>query len=220
MDVDSRAREFPKNVNAPRPHAVLLLGPTGSGKTPLGQRLEALGWSGRRCVHFDFGDHLRRVAAQDDPQFSVSPDDVRFIRRLLESGALLEDKDFPLAERIVSSFLKRHQVGQDKLVVLNGLPRHIGQAMAMAEIVDVKMVVCLDCSPETILDRIAANIGGDRSHRTDDDVSAIEHKLAIYSQRTTALIDHYQAIGAKVVRVEVTAHMTPEQMWRTLAPAP
>ncbi|MCX7427258.1 MAG: hypothetical protein NTW96_16720 [Planctomycetia bacterium] len=44
-----------------RNDAMLLLGPTGSGKTPLGDLLERRGLGGRRCVHFDFGAHLRRI---------------------------------------------------------------------------------------------------------------------------------------------------------------
>ena len=47
---------------ADKPQAVVLLGPTGSGKTPLGEWLEAKGLGGRRCHHFDFGTRLRRVA--------------------------------------------------------------------------------------------------------------------------------------------------------------
>jgi hypothetical protein len=43
--------------------ALLLLGPTGAGKTPLGDWLEAHGLWGRPCHHFDFGANLRAVVA-------------------------------------------------------------------------------------------------------------------------------------------------------------
>jgi adenylate kinase len=43
--------------------ALLLLGPTGSGKSPLGDRLEARGLWSVRCAHFDFGANLRAEAA-------------------------------------------------------------------------------------------------------------------------------------------------------------
>ncbi|MDW7761659.1 MAG: hypothetical protein SCM96_13625 [Acidobacteriota bacterium] len=42
--------------------AVLILGPTGSGKTPLGRELETRGHAGRRCRHFDFGAEMRALA--------------------------------------------------------------------------------------------------------------------------------------------------------------
>ena len=46
------------------PHALLLIGPTGSGKTPLGELLERSGLWGRPCRHFDFGERMRRIALQ------------------------------------------------------------------------------------------------------------------------------------------------------------
>ena len=167
-------------------------------------------------MHFDFGDNLRRVAAQEDPDDLVSPSDIEFIRRMLETGALLEDGDFPIAERILRAFLNHHGVDDNTLVALNGLPRHTGQAVAIAKILDVDTVVCLNCSSETVLARIAANTGGDRTLRTDDDLTAIQRKLAIYSERTSRLIEHYQVMGTGMVQLEVTAHMTPEQMWTAL----
>ena len=45
-----------------RQPGILLLGPTGSGKTPLGDRLQIRDLWGRRCHHFDFGVRLRDVA--------------------------------------------------------------------------------------------------------------------------------------------------------------
>ena len=44
--------------------AVLLVGPTGCGKSPLGQLLERLGLKGMRCLHFDFGKRLRKINAE------------------------------------------------------------------------------------------------------------------------------------------------------------
>lgn len=45
--------------------AVLLLGPTGAGKTPLGRICAQRGLWGRSCTHVDFGACLRRAAAGD-----------------------------------------------------------------------------------------------------------------------------------------------------------
>jgi adenylate kinase family enzyme len=55
--------------------AILLLGPTGSGKTPLGQVLERRGLWGHRCSHFDFGDNLREIVARDEPDESIGAED-------------------------------------------------------------------------------------------------------------------------------------------------
>ena len=78
--------------------AMVLLGPTASGKTPLGELLEVRGLGGRRCAHFDFGECLRRVVRQGQSDVAVSAKDVQFLRGVLETGVLLEDKDEPQEE--------------------------------------------------------------------------------------------------------------------------
>jgi adenylate kinase family enzyme len=199
-----------------RHEAVLLLGPTGSGKTPLGEMLQTRGLSGRRCVHFDFGEEIRQAVARGREDRFVSLKDIQLLRRTLEAGALLEDKEFPVAERILQRFLACRGADREALIVLNGLPRHVGQAESVAERLDVRTVVCLRCRPETAIARIAANTGGDRADRTDDDLAAVREKLAVYAERTAPLADHYRAAGARLVGLDVTAEMTPEQAWRLL----
>ena len=196
-----------------RPPAIVLLGPTGAGKTPLGELLEARGLGGRRCVHFDFGANLRQVAAAE-PDAIVMPADIDFCREVLRSGALLEDKDFPLAERILRRFLARRHVDAATLVVLNGLPRHVGQAQALAAILDVRGVISLECSPQTVLARLRGNIGGDRTDRADDDPSLVAQKLATFRQRTKPLLDYYRERNVRVETLEITAGMTAEEAWR------
>ena len=79
-----------------RYRSVLLVGPTGAGKTPLGNLLEKKGLNGKKCRHFDFGANLRAIAGQI-PGARFSLEEIGFIKDKLCSGALLEDKDFPLA---------------------------------------------------------------------------------------------------------------------------
>jgi adenylate kinase family enzyme len=182
----------------------------------LGQILEARGVAGYRCVHFDFGENLRRIVECDRADEIVSRDDIEFLRRVLETGALLEDKDFPIAERILRRFLVRCSAKDGMLVVLNGLPRHAGQAEAVARMVEIRTVMELACTPETVLARIGANTGGDRTDRRDDELSDIRRKLAIYAKRTQPLVDYFAARGIRIVHQEVAAEMTPEQMWQAL----
>ena len=106
--------------------AFLLIGPTGAGKTPLGDLLAQRGIFGQRCVHFDFGEELRKVARGYAQPSSFTQNEVQFIKAVLESGALLEDEQLPLALKILRCFLKREQARADDLVILNGLPRHAG----------------------------------------------------------------------------------------------
>ena len=76
--------------------AVLLLGPTGAGKTPLGELMQEKGLSGLRCLHFDFG-HTLRAALKDRP-IVLSGSELEFVRAVLEAGALLNAAHFTIAE--------------------------------------------------------------------------------------------------------------------------
>ena len=196
--------------------AAILLGPTGSGKTPLGEMLAARGFRGTPCVHFDFGENLRQAVVRNQPDGTVSAADIEFLKRVLRTGALLEDSDFPVAERILRSFLASAALERHTIVVMNGLPRHIGQARSLASILDPQIVLLLKCSPQTVVARITANTGGDRAHRVDDDLPAITQKLQIFAERTRPLVEYYRAAGATIQELEVTSSMTAEQMWSRL----
>ena len=181
----------------PKQPAIVLLGPTGAGKTPLGVLFTKQGLHGHRCVHFDFGENLRDVVARGEPDAVVSPQDIALLRRVLESGALLEDREFPIAQRVLASFLQYQGVDSDTIVVMNGLPRHVGQARALSESLLVRHVICLQCPADVVWQRIASNTGGDRGHRADDDRADVERKLEIYAQRTAPLVGFFASGGRR-----------------------
>ena len=157
--------------------SILLVGPTGSGKTPLGQLLDAGGLGGRRCLHFDFGEALRASVEEWSGVLTNSERD--FVAVLLKTGALLDDAHFPIAEKLLVDFLTRRNADGDTLIVLNGLPRHAGQARAMEAVVDMRAIMSLECEPEIAWERIRANIGGDRGERSDDAFEKVKRRLGI-----------------------------------------
>lgn len=200
--------------------AVLLLGPTGAGKTPLGQWIEQHGWAGQRCVHFDFGENLRKAVRDELPPGCLSSQDIRLLRDVLEQGALLEDQDFPIAERILRGFLSQRQADHRTRIILNGLPRHVGQATAMQDGITVRDVICLDCDAPTVLRRIQLDPAGDRQGRIDDQLPAVRKKLSLYAERTAPLVDWYRQRGAAILRVPVTTQTTAAHIWREIRRLP
>jgi adenylate kinase family enzyme len=191
----------------------LLIGPTGAGKTPLGRLLEERGAGGRRCVHFDFGAELRNVAAAPEQVPGLKPLEVETIRRSLATGALLEDDEFPIALKILRAFARRSKLGEDDRLVLNGLPRHVGQARMMEDVVRVLTVISLEAAPEVIRERILLDTGGDRVDRPDDEVYAIRQKLVIFRMRTLPLIEYYENREVPVIHFAIGARMTAEEIY-------
>lgn len=194
--------------------AILLVGPTGSGKTPSGDFLENTGLNGYTCHHFDFGEHLRQTVANGHPD--ISETDRRFLQTVLRDGALLENDRFYLAETILRGFIKDRGVNESDALVLNGLPRHVDQADDVCSLVDIVQVICLDCPPEVICDRIKQNSGGDRTGRMDDDLEAIAVKLDIFKQRTVPLLDYFRNRGVPIQTICVNAITQPRDVCRLI----
>ena len=188
--------------------ALLLVGPTGSGKTPLGDRLEQISLRGRRCHHFDFGANLRAIVAGGFDE-SFTAEEIRFLKRVLEEGTLLEDEQFPLAARILDAFLTRRNLQANDLLLLNGLPRHAAQARAVDRKVKVVGVIQLDCDAPTVTERLRGDRGGDRGQRNDDTEALVARKLAIYEERTRPLLHHYRSQGVPLLKISIGAQTRP-----------
>ena len=196
--------------------AILLVGPTGSGKTPFGELLETRGLWGRRCVHFDFGASLRRISDGDAPDGLLTQDEVEVIVTSLRTGALLEDEQFPIADKILRAFIEERRLGADDLVVLNGLPRHPAQGRRVDSILRIETVLYLACPPEVVFQRIHSDIGGDRASRNDDDLQSVRARLETFARRTEGLVEYYRRSGARIEVIEVSATTTAEEVWETL----
>ena len=95
-----------------------------------------------------------------------------------------------IALKILDAFCDRRRIGPVDCLVLNGLPRHLGQARDLAGRVAVRRVVVLDCSPEAVTARLRLDPGGDRAERRDDQPEDVAAKLAWYRSRTEPLIAH------------------------------
>ena len=196
---------------APWP-ALLLIGPTASGKTPLGDRLQETGLDGRRHAHFDFGVQLRAAASGGAAAQHLTRPEIAIVTTCLRTGALLENETFGIAQKLLVGFAASAILNTGDRLILNGLPRHRAQARMLAPLTQVERVLELDCDAETVMARVRSNSGGDRNGRGDDTDAAIRRRLQIYRSRTRPLIDFYRQAGAQVARLQVEPDSTPESL--------
>jgi len=197
--------------------ALLLVGPTGSGKTPLGDELERRGFRGRRCVHFDFGARLRVLAERTDGESVLTSRETAAVRDSLATGALFEDRDLPMIVKILRRFAAERLASSGGILVLNGLPRHRAQAEALAAFVAVELVVSLEADASVIRERLRLDPGRDRAGRTDDSLEAVSRRLDIFLERTAPLLEYYRRQGVPVRAIGVGASTTAAEMSRVLA---
>lgn len=185
--------------------ALLLVGPTGSGKSPLGKILERLsGW-----IHLDFGELLREIAAGEE-SYGLSGEECDFVRGLLRENALFPDDAFALIGTVLESFLAKRAgvAGRPPGLVLNGLPRHVSQAVSLSAYVDVRRVAFLNASAELVHERVARRrrgVGGDHAGRADDSVADVRRKLLVFEERTRPLLAYYAERAVPITELVVAS---------------
>ncbi|MBU4317414.1 MAG: nucleoside monophosphate kinase [Proteobacteria bacterium] len=199
-----------------KPNAILLIGPTGSGKTPLGDLCQKQGIQKKYCFHFDFGENLRRAAEFGFLEEVLSSEDVSLIQKALTHGLLLENETFYIAEKILNAFIAENRTGVGDLILLNGMPRHIDQAEDANRLVNIISVVVLECASETVFERIQLNSGGDRSRRKDDSLAEIQNKLRSFHRRTLPLVEYFASLKVPVKTIRVEVHTTANDLLKEL----
>lgn len=206
----------PKHGPGPLWPAILLVGPTGAGKTPLGDEMERRGFRGRRLAHFDFGARLRALAGRPDGESGLGPAEMAAVRASLATGALFKDRDWPMIAGILTRFAAERLTAPGDGLVLNGLPRHRGQAEALSGLAVVDLVVSLEVEAAVLLERLRRDPGGDRSGRPDDDLASVARRLEIFREQTAPLVVYYQERGVEIAAVEVGAETTAAEMYAAL----
>jgi len=199
---------------------MILFGPTGAGKTPLGRIVESRGLQGLHWRHLDFGEELRRAAGGWDSPFLFAPDERSTLCRILEEHRLLRADELWIAERILRRFATGKSASQGEAVsgvVLNGLPRSLRQVELIGRYFEARLIVELTADAATIWERLRNNRGGDRGGRTDDIPDAVARKLDWYRRETIPLIEHYRRSGCLAVQIAVSKDTTPEQTYGELA---
>jgi adenylate kinase len=192
---------------------LILLGAPGAGKGTQGTRLaEKLG-----VPKIATGDILR-AAVRDGTELG------RRAKEYMDAGELVPD------ELILA--LIREAVGDgaaERGAIFDGFPRNVAQARSLAEILDetgrtLDAVVVLEVPDEEIVERMSGRrtdpdtgrvyhvrhnppppeVAGRVVQRPDDREETVRHRLEVYASQTRPLIEHYEATGVAVHRVDGT----------------
>lgn len=163
--------------------ALLLIGPPGSGKGTQGKILDAL--PGIHC--WKAGDALRAIAPESDIG--------RMIHLHLSRGELVPDE---LAVSLCLDDLKAHVTAgmyhpATDLLVLDGLPRTVGQAVLLDAQMAVLRILHLVCDDVEQLVRRLRQRAAEQGRADDADERMIRHRLEVYQRDTAPVLEYYPA---------------------------
>ena len=155
---------------------LIFLGPPGAGKGTQAERL----CKTYKFRHLSTGDLLRAEVDAGSP--------------LGEQAASLMNKGELVSDQIVLSIVETNLVLVSDGWLLDGFPRNVEQAKALGDLLTsinqpLEMVVFLDLDDDSLLKRLLAR------GRSDDNESVIRHRLEIYREKTSPLVDHYKNKG-------------------------
>jgi len=155
---------------------LLFLGPPGAGKGTQA----ALVCKKQGLLHLSTGDLLRaEVTAASTLGLEAA--------ELMNRGELVSDS------LVLSIVEKRLSVPNDGWL-LDGFPRTLLQTEALESLLEkinqpIQAVFLIEVNDELLLERLLAR------GRADDNASVIRHRLEVYKEKTSPLVDHYKKQG-------------------------
>ena len=164
-----------------RYNTFILFGAPGSGKGTQGKTLGTI----PRFYHCACGDVFRSI----DTRTKVGKAFLEYSSK----GQLVPDEiTVELWRAAIDAAVETHKFKPDiDTLVLDGIPRNVGQAKIMAEMIDVKKVFHLACpSRETLFSRLKKRALKD--NRLDDaNEQVIQRRLDIYETESKPVLSHY-----------------------------
>jgi len=183
---------------------LIFLGPPGAGKGTLA----ALVAGSYKIPHISTGE-IFRAAIREKTALGLK------VQAIIDAGQLVSD-DITIAlvqERLAKEDAK-------KGFILDGFPRTIPQAEALASIVEIDAAVnfdisdkdviirlsgrrvCRNCSQNYNIDYIKPKVegkcdkcGGELYIREDDKIEAVSKRLEVYRSQTAPLIEYYRKLS-------------------------
>ena len=183
---------------------VVLLGPPGCGKGTQAEKMgDDLGY-----VKLSTGDMLRE-AVRNQTELGLKA------KTYMDSGGLVPND-------LIIGLMKEKIGGLDK-IILDGFPRTVEQADALAEQVDIDIAINIDVPDEELITRltqrrscpdcnavyhltnkppakegICDKCGAQLYQRDDDKEETVSNRLHVYRENTMPLIDYYAKKGTLV----------------------
>ncbi|MBU6149375.1 MAG: nucleoside monophosphate kinase [Verrucomicrobia bacterium] len=194
----------------PKPHAVVFIGPPGSGK---GTQAELL----KGYQHISTGD-LLRAEIQKGSEIGIS------CKEKIEKGEMVPDS---LISELIESHFTPH-------ILLDGYPRTTAHADWLKQKVELSQVFFFQVNVDQLVKRLTNRrvcpscksvynlvskppekpFACDRCdspliQRTDDVESVIRNRMRVYQEETAPLIDYYKKEG---ILTQIDASKSPQQI--------
>ena len=183
---------------------VVLLGPPGCGRSPPAEKMgDDLGY-----VKLSTGDMLRE-AVRNKTELGLKA------KTYMDAGGLVPND-------LIIGLMKETIAGLDK-IILDGFPRTVEQADALAEQVDIDIAINIDVPDEELITRLTQRrscpdcnavyhltnkppmkegvcdkCGAALYQRDDDKEETVKNRLEVYRKNTFPLIDYYEKRGKLV----------------------
>ena len=181
---------------------LIFLGPPGAGKGTQAVRVcERLG-----IPQISTGDILRRAMKEGTPTGLAA-------KSYVDKGLLVPDE-------VVIAIVRERLAMEDcrKGYILDGFPRTVPQAEALAQFAQIDAVIDIEVSDEKLTERLSgrrvclncggtyhvstlggkttcAKCGNELIQRNDDKAETVLSRLSVYHAQTAPLIDYYAQLG-------------------------
>ena len=155
---------------------LIFLGPPGAGKGTQAERISKK----RDLLHLSTGDLLRSEVSEGTSLGKKASD-------LMNKGELVSDK-------IVLSIVEKKLSHDTQGWLLDGFPRNVPQAESLAALLKkisqpINLVILLEINDEILIERLISR------GRIDDNEEVIRHRLKVYREKTSPLVEFYSNLG-------------------------
>ncbi len=173
----------------------LIFGAPGSGKGTQGKILGAI----PRFYHFSCGEVFRSL----DTRTALGQ---KFLEYSSRGELVPDDLTVKLWQARIADMVRAHEFKPDiDSLVLDGIPRNVGQAKIMKDIIEVKRVFHLACPDRAALVGRLKKRALKENRLDDANEEVIRRRLATYDAESKPVLDFY---GPELIR-EINATQAP-----------